>query len=375
MYSTHKILYLSILILLTNLTYQSEAFAQNNIDASVNAVLLLNRNPSAKSEAMGRTFMSEEGTAISAYFNPAALTGVKGISIAGSVSDGYFSFPTSEHKFNAIAYNTKKYGAIGFSYYSADIFGSEDHLWNNYTLSYALKLFNNFSIGTSMNYMKLDNKFSELNIVGDIISTYDLSKDVYYFDIGFHHFFEFSNADNLGHKFSFAGSLTNITNSLLESEPVNISGFNYIENYEIPSILRVGAKYSAKYDPKRFIDELEFLNYTITAEYQNLLNSEYRSGFKIGTELSIFEIFNFRYGYFKESINDQNFSINNLSKWKDSTFGFGLVIPFGKLSDGFVPIRVRYDYIDRKQTPFSTPEFNYFKNFSVSTLSINWSFK
>jgi len=125
---------------------------------------------------------------------------------------------------------------------------------------------------------------------------------------------------------------------------------------------------------KVYSDELNSLGLTVTAEYQDLLNSKYRTGIKIGAELSIFELLNFRAGYFNVGIDDFGFPDNNHSRWKDFTYGFGFEIPFKNLSDGFVPITIRYDYVDKKQTPFGKMEFAQFGNFSVNTLSINWNF-
>jgi len=121
---------------------------------------------------------------------------------------------------------------------------------------------------------------------------------------------------------------------------------------DFPSILRFGAAYMALFPVQASFLGLEQLQFTGTLEYQNVLNNEYRTGIRIGTETVLWDALAVRLGYLSHSLNDNGLAVNR-SQMTDFTFGFGLIIPLEELTSSSLPFNLHVDFTSLKQPPTS----------------------
>ncbi|MHA1302021.1 MAG: hypothetical protein ACTSO9_21605 [Candidatus Helarchaeota archaeon] len=119
-----------------------------------------------------------------------------------------------------------------------------------------------------------------------------------------------------------------------------------------------------------FSPKLNIFSILFTSEYQDLFNSKYRTGFRIGTEISLFEMFAFRLGYYRETLDDYGYS-SNKDLLDDITFGFGFQLPLYTITEKKIPLNFKFDMTTLQQ-PSYTREFDNWENFKVYSFSVHW---
>ena len=189
---------------------------------------------------------------------------------------------------------------------------------SNYTLTMATPLSDALSVGWNINY------FSE-NYGDDPHSTL-------FFDVGTIYKYKLTSFVASEDEISFGGSVRNFTFSKVKYDSVD---------EELPVISRFGISYS-------FLPEIN--NNTIEvlaqAEYQYLLNYDYRDGLHLGLETKFLEMLSLRCGYYFEDIDDHDHDENedHLSQF---TYGLGIDIPVYKFTD--YPIHLQIDFTSLPQ--------------------------
>jgi hypothetical protein len=255
--------------------------------------------------------------------------------------------------------NLGKYGSIAFNYMHSvlgvefeytdknnpDILIKFKPESNIFMLNYSRNIINGLSAGVNINCFqdKLDNK-----------EFYSWT-----YDFGLLKRFSFE-AEKINHGLYLGLSFTNFTNT-----KISISGTQY--DY-LPSILRLAAGYEL--DPQSKIGDYQIFKALLTTQYMDLLNADNYSHFQLGAEITLLEILKVRAGYFTMGLNDHRV-IGDVSRLNEATYGFGIELPFRKISN--VPLNIRFDHAS---LPFPTynVEFPGRKNCPVYTLNISYEF-
>jgi len=323
------------------------------------------RQPSARSEALGRSFVSVIGDANSYYYNPAGLEGLKGLNFSGTYANPYYLAEDANYNFLSASYKIANYGVVGISrdYFKlADVivtneFGvpqGEGHTLSlsNYRLSIASEVFKDFFAGANFNlFRSYDETFFSIGHDG-------ASKNVFYIDLGLIKSFNFK-AKKLSHIINLGSSIINVNSAKMDGD--------YLK---LPVIFRIGASYNLLIDNKDIVPGLRTYNFLITSEYQKLFNSDNYDGMKAGLELTLLELLSLRTGYYFQGIHDCDNCKKNLSEF---TFGFGINIPVEKLSKSDIPLNIKFDYTALEQPTYVTNIKNW-NDFHVYNLKLNWLF-
>jgi hypothetical protein len=160
-------------------------------------------------------------------------------------------------------------------------------------------------------------------------------------------------------------SVKNITGSKVDLFDVSTS-------IQLPVQLKLGGTYKIEFMEPAANQGLKPFEALATIEYQDFLNYSYRSGFHSGIEVVGFEIVAVRLGYYNESLDNIGFA-GNKSEFSEITYGIGLSLPLGKLTNGKVPLRVSFDYANMKQLSYSNlpiGDYGSFNSLSCSCTSI-----
>ena len=326
------------------------------------------RQPSARAEALGKSGVAlSEGDITARFYNPARLVNTKGISFGGAYSTPYYSLDKAYYNYFAASCRLGDYGVLGFSRYyfnyNAEITYEGNPIYenfipysSNYTLSYAFECVKNISLGINTNIYQ-----NEL-IPDDKGSAYSL-------DIGVLKNFQYDNMKNMENfeqKIILGSSLFNIIHSKLKYP-------NEAQQEELPIEFRLGISYKISLNKKFINSNLQIISLLIHTEYQDLFNSEYHTAFKIGSEISFFEILSLRVGYYNESKNDYGHPEINGDNITDNTYGFGIQLPLNKFTQRNLPITIKFDSTILEQPSHSIINRNY-DDFELYTINIHWEF-
>lgn len=326
--------------------------------------------PSARAEAMGRSFASVPDDALSYYYNPAGLASLEGLNISGSFAGPYYLLDTAKYNYFSASYKIKKYGTVGFSrdYFTygydvivtdefGNITGKYEPYVTNYRLTLSSEVIKDLLIGVNLNL--LQGRYGSEVSVGNERSN---NSDVFYIDLGVLKSFNIQSG-KLNHKFNIGTSLINLNSASYGNEAS--------QGDKLPVILRLGASYDLSVNDKSIIKKLNSYNVLVNAEYEDLLNSKYYGGFHSGLEFTFLELLSLRGGYYTMEIDDN--CINCKDKLSEFTYGFGVNVPVRQLSDSKIPLEVKFDYINLKQPSHITNKDDW-NNFHVYTIRVNWIF-
>ncbi|MEO8664114.1 MAG: PorV/PorQ family protein [Ignavibacteria bacterium] len=326
------------------------------------------RQPSARSEALGRSFVSIVGDANSYYYNPAGLAGLHGLNLSGTYADPYYLATDASYNFLSASYRIGNYGVVGISrdYLKlADVqvtnefgvpTGKEYTLsLRNLRLSIASEVIKNLYAGVNLNFFR-SYDFTSFNIAGD-----GQPENIFYADLGVIKSLNF-DGKNLKHTVNFGSSIININ-----------SGGGNGDYLQLPVIFRIGAAYNLIIDNKEIIPNLKNYNFLLTSEYQKLFNSDHYDGIKTGLEFTLLELLSLRTGYYFQDIRKDNCE-NCKKELNEFTFGFGVNVPIQKLSKSNIPLNIMFDYTALEQ-PSHVTDIKNWSDFHVYNLRLNWLFK
>lgn len=341
-------------------------FAFSKDYQNYNYSFFFGRQPSAKAEALGRSLVADEDNAFTAFYNPAGLTLIKGLHVGFSYASPYYLEDDANYNFIGVAYNTGGYGTISFNrfHYSlgiesitVDPGGSSTKVYTPgtsfYTLSYANEFITNLSFGINLNIYR--QKMS-----------YDETLNVYPIDVGVLKSFQFRNLKNGEHNLNLGASIKNILGSKVE-----FTNNIFLGNNEevLPIIFTIGSSYQLLIMRDDYLPNMYTFGLNLLVEYQDIFNYDYLSGFKFGSEFSLFEVFFIRAGYFSFKLDPS--PTNGKGRLNDFTYGFGIDIPINELIKKDIPINIVLDITTLKQPTYVT-NFDKWENFSVYSLNLNW---
>ncbi|MCB0722483.1 MAG: hypothetical protein KDC42_09265 [Ignavibacteriae bacterium] len=334
--------------------------------------------PSARMEAMGRGFVSVEGDPNSYFVNPAALGTLQGLSLTGGIANNYHGAEDPQNKFLSASYNFKKIGTIGVSRDYSDLGSINFHYspsgriqytpyYETYRLSYARELFKDFWGGFNLglfHYNENGGKLEEYGIP-------DINDNVFMLDIGLLKKIVMVKGD-YDMDVDLAFSVFNLNQGSLEFNPYDIES-------QLPVISRLGASYDLRLNIPGSPWNTTFLKILYTLEYQEVLNATFYDGIKTGLELTLFEIFSLRGGFY--ALNNER--VSSIEGWRygninEFTFGLGVIVPFKTIGITKIPFTVKFDAAIMPQPAYITQrptvaEENY-KNINIFNLTANIQF-
>lgn len=324
------------------------------------------RQPSARAEAIGRSYSSLDGDMTSIYYNPAGTATIKGFEVNGSYASPYYAITKAKYTFISMGCKIKDYLIIGISrnhftfgekVYMVDVIGnliSEYTPTNtNYTLTLSTQPIKNLLIGLNTNYF-----------IWDIINN---KSTTLYFDLGVIKKFHFLQKEASKHSVSIGASISNFNYSR-----ITLKNNADISTYNLPVTTRYGTNYQFSFDKHTLIEELNTFRFILQGEYQKVFNSDYESAIRTGGEIMLFELLSVRAGYYKEYVNDYGFPDINKNKIGGITYGFGIHIPLYKLTK--TPLNINFDYTNLPQPSYSKT-YTDWDHFTTYNLQLSWVFQ
>ncbi len=319
------------------------------------AELFFGRQPSSRAEAMGRGYVTINGDMDAYFYNPAGIANINFMDVKFTTSSPYYFVDKARYYQFGLGYNLYDYiiglninlMSYGEGYYviNENPFGPGNNkvtpFLSNYTLTIATPLSESLSVGWNINY------FSE-NYGDDPHNTF-------FFDAGIIYKRKLNLLNASGGDLALGGSIRNATFSKVKYDT---------GKEELPAISRFGISYSFLPEINNSIVEVLCL-----AEYQYLLNYEYRDGLHLGLETKLIEMLSLRCGYYYENIDNHDHDENedHLSQF---TYGLGLDIPIYKFTD--YPIRLQINFTSLPQVSYVT-YLSDFDNFNSFTVKLSWN--
>jgi hypothetical protein len=326
--------------------------------------LFFGRVPNARAEAMGKAYASVDGDLNATFYNPAGLSNISGLEIAGGyarpfgiIDDSYFLHTGAGYRLNQylqFAASNTQFTIRDLTL--TDLEGNELDKGNISTNIYALTLasepLERLYVGLNMNYFRFD-----------ALSASHMS--AWYFDLGLIRKFMLLENEVSSHSISLAMSVTNVNSAEANGEFIDRE-----VNEILPVIARYGANYSFTLNKNFLLKNHQTLAFLAQTEYQDLWNSPYHSSLRFGGEITLLELLAIRAGYYNEKIDDLG-SVNNKSEIEDFTYGFGLQIPLQKMAN--VPVQINFDFATFPQTRYSNnPLGADWEKFKAYNLKIIW---
>lgn len=333
-------------------------FSYGQYKSSYLREIFFGRLPSARAEAMGKSYTSIDGDLTSVYFNPAGISTITGLEIIGSYTPPpYYLGTDSYYRFFAAGYKINRYLQVSvsqfhFNYGKIPIQAIKTTPYTEKnTLTIASEPLHNLNIGLNTNYL---------------ISQFGTGEpgSSMFFDFGIIKKIKFLQSETTNHSINIGASISNF----------NFAKVTYESHYKevLPVTSRFGINYQFHLNKNIIIDTLETFQFLVQGEYQNVLNSDYETAYRTGVELMLLEMLSIRAGYYMETLYDYGYPSINFDRINDFTYGFGLQIPLHKVTK--IPLKINFDYTSLPQPPYSTNS-NQFGNFTTYNLRLNWIFK
>ncbi|MGE5351058.1 MAG: hypothetical protein ACM3P0_03190, partial [Acidobacteriota bacterium] len=295
--------------------------------------ILLYQRPNARSEAMGRGQVTLFGSPYSMLDNPASLSFTKGMNVEVSHMDPNYPIKT-EGYYNTygISYNSKKYGAIGFSFLTFSVgrpdeqrYYSDRNINRLFMLNYSKEVLTDFSLGVNLNYF-FEKEYDLWNNLDPV------ALNTYYFDLGLLKRFHLSNSDN--HDLYLGLSLVNAGYSKVNHRFHDIIYF--------PTIMHLGTSYEFQTDKGGRFD-LRPLKLLVAGEYMDVFETRYFTQIRLGVEAALWEVLKLRLGHYSETL-DTRITAGSASSIEQFTYGAGLEIPLSRLANLAFPLTISIDF-------------------------------
>ncbi|MHA2012084.1 MAG: hypothetical protein ACTSWG_06965 [Candidatus Helarchaeota archaeon] len=222
--------------------------------------LYFGRQPSARTEAVGRCGVAIMGDVFSSFYNPAGFSFNNGLSLSGSYAEPYYLLQNANYNFIGINYDFKNYGNIGlsrfrFNYGGIEYNGDTDSDFiSMFILSYAFKPTKDFSLGFNIDLIQ-KKSFQR---------SFYAYRVIYPVDVGLLKVFKFRGRKGINQRILIGASLFNINCAKI--------GFEGQKN-ALPVIFRLGGSYKLSLYKKMFSPKLNIFSILFTSEYQDLFNS------------------------------------------------------------------------------------------------------
>ena len=288
-----------------------------------------------------------------------------GLEIYSSFASPCYLLRKASYNFVGVGCEINNYLAAGltrrhFNYgeyaLTEDIHGNAIYITpyeSNYCLTLSAQVIKDLFIGLNSNIL--------------LVQLTDKVSRTIYFDAGTIKEFILTNNAVSRHLIYVGASITNFSYS-----KVRFTSFQGESINNLPVIIRYGANYQFSYKNPRLNDSLKTIKSLVQVEYNDVINSSYLSSIHLGVELTIFEIYAFRAGYYMEREYDYGLQANNNSEISSFTYGFGIQLPLYKLTK--LPLNIKLDLTSLPQPSYSKT-FTNWDNFTTTAVQINWIFR
>ncbi|MEO0468923.1 MAG: hypothetical protein AAF206_04825 [Bacteroidota bacterium] len=295
--------------------------------------------PNAQTDALGGTSVALGGNVFSAWTNPAGISQIDSRELNLSLSAPFFILRESDTYFLGYAQKLNETFSAGLSVHqfamgpsTFDInFGSERYPVDapkvtNVILSLAAEPIKGLHAGVNLNVFNW-------KYIDEIPIT-----RAAFFDIGA--VYEFApNANHPDQQLQFGTSLTNTTFSRIQFDGPQ----GEVGDEAFPAIFRLGATYSGKGRIQLVGANEGALSWLVSVEYMDLLNNEFRTTIRGGTEVMLYDVLAIRLGAYRQSKDNLGNPIN-ASRDQQITHGFGVKIPIRRIFKDRVPFDIMVDY-------------------------------
>ncbi|NOX86535.1 MAG: hypothetical protein GXO86_11340 [Chlorobi bacterium] len=326
--------------------------------------------PSAKIEAMGRGDAAIGGSVASTFFNSAGLGGIEKQEVQLSYSAPFYALENSNYYYAGyarrilpkliVAFTVNSF-AIGETTFNVNLGGKRYPVTKGLTSNYGLTV-----AGTPLKglYLGININLFRLRLFEDANAAYTI-----HFDGGALYKLKLKNFNQFAHHLQFGVSVNNFTASKINLvSPEGGEGKS-----SLPMIGRFAAAYFIGTEINLPVAGKGSLDFTLTMEYQNTFNTQYRKSFIVGFETVLWKILAMRLGYFTQSVDDVGFE-NNRSRITDFTYGFGAIVPLNSLTNEKVPLSIHLDYVSLK-APSYIYDGERLPNMRTFTLRVVWTLK
>jgi hypothetical protein len=340
------------------------AFASAEYDYGFMHELFFGRQPSARAEALGRSYTAVDGDLTTSFFNPAGTASLRGLEVAGSFSSPFYGLREAKYTYVSAGSSVCKYFTFGlswnkFSYGEMDLTNEVGDIYGHYYPSssvYGLNLSSepvkDLYLGVNVNFVNFD--------------LYTFKGQTLYFDFGAIKKFRLSATEKIRHTVNLAASVINLNSAKMKIDlsPGSITG-------QLPLITRFAAGYEFKLNKKLLNDSLHTFECLAEVEYNDVLNSDYLTSLHAGIEFTFLEIASLRAGYYTEEEFNYGYSDKNEDHLNEFTYGFGLQLPLYKLTK--IPVKLSLDYTSLPQPNYAVGSSE--ENFSTFTVRAKWFIK
>jgi hypothetical protein len=311
----------------------------------------------ARSISMGESFVALTNPSSGGYYNPATLSGIKGIT--SSFNKRFYNWLPAWDQMYFISWNAAvntPIGAFGVFYdkfnlgdliVSTEEFPGPDGKFNlyehTYGIIYSTKINKNLQTGITL---KTYNEVQKNLILPPEIMTHGNITQPYLLDVGLiYNHTGFVSSDYIFDDISFGTAIQNFGSDL-----------KYYDNHiRLPRYFRIGLAYKFSVNNQNDYN-LKNLQCTLTGEYCNHLNTwktarSEKDYWKAGMEATFFKILSLRIGGYTQPQNN----IYGLKGLPSFRYGFGFNIP-AKLLGFDTPASLSFDYA---AMPIEVPDYWY----------------
>jgi len=340
--------------------FSISTFPQNYKDFAFE--IFFSRQPSAKTEAMGRILSVNFDPYFVSQSNPANLVSTNGIAVFYSRSSQLYVYDDATYDYAGISFNSQKFGALAFNYLALNmvedvieppigtsLLGTIENKRYLYTLTYSYKIPEWFSFGVNANLFVAD--FGSDN-------TYSGS----FFEIGLSRTFNLLQDKQYNDDLTAGTQIKNIFNQ-------SFTTIDEAQSDAFPTIFRIGLANTLEYKENDSDNDSHLFAFTLGVEYQDLFNANHRTAYKAGSELSLLNILFLRGGYYHETTIDYGF--NSTGQLEEFTYGAGLKLDFNSLFTDDFPLIINFGYVSLKQPTYIT-NYDDWDNFTTFSLIVNY---
>lgn len=300
-------------------------------------------HPSARTAAMGKADVAVGGSLTSLVYNPAGIGRITDWQANASTSAPFYVLGESDYLFggyakkvtdNLTAGLTFHQFAIGPTTFDFNVNGSryptDAPRVDNLTATAAYELIPNLIVGVNAHYFSWK-VFDEVNSFKAAI-----------FDAGLLYTRQLNSSTQL----RAGAALVNAGFGQISFEaPDGNAGSNFF-----PAIGRAGV--ALQHNTSMAVPGIDDIpvGILVTTEFQDLLNSDIRTAFRVGGEAVFANAFALRLGFFTQSEDDMGVA-NNRDRVNDLTYGFGFIVPFNEITEGTLPFTMFIDYLSLRNPP------------------------
>lgn len=330
------------------------------------------RKPNVKSQAMGGCYPGFESDPSIVYYNPAGLQlKRKEVVFQSSFSSPYYILDNSKFMFSGFAYgvddklslaltfNHFNYGDIAFTDGDNNVIGYFKPMRHNFGASLNYKLPLGFSLGLNGNYFLVSEKI--------IPDSYTLMGDA-----GLEKKIVVSKTKSQIHAIFIAVSMFNFSKSSISYESLYSKSTS---KGELPQTFNISSAYNFELINDKDSSGLKSHRVIFSSEFEDVLNSKYKTSVRFGLEYVFYKIIALRAGWFNTSEYDYGFAEINKSSREEFTHGFGLILPLELLTKNKYPLSLKLDLVNLKQKPLSSTFPYKMRNYTGLSFSARFQFK